>query len=110
MVIILSQSIPISQLNALCTQVPFDSIILLISSPSIINDEKDELEENLFDKLQVKYLSFPFVSITDSFFLTPSLIPYRLPTIETFTSLTNEKIKVQSSIFFILICMFIHRQ
>ena len=94
LIIILSQSIPISRLNELCTQDNFDSIILLTSSPSIIADDKNELEENLFDKLQLKYLQFPFISITDSFFLTPTLIPYRLPTIETFTSLTNEKIKV----------------
>jgi hypothetical protein len=48
----------------------------------------------------LKYLQFPFISITDSFFLIPTLIPSRLPTIETFTSLTNEKIKVNYLILF----------
>ncbi len=101
LILILSQSIPISHLNEICTQHPFDSIILLTSSPSIIADEQNELEEHLFDKLQLKYLQFPFISITDYFFLIPTLIPYRLPTIETFTSLTNEKIKVNPSKFFV---------
>lgn len=102
LIIILSQSIPISNLNKICTQHNFDSIILLTSSPSIIDDDKNELEEHLFDKLQLKYLQFPFISITDYLFLIPTLIPYRLPTIKTFTSFTNEKIKVNSKKFFIL--------
>jgi hypothetical protein len=99
LILILSQSIPISHLNELCTQHNFDSIILLTSSPSIIDDDKNELEERLFDKLQLKYLQFPFISISDYLFLIPTLIPYRLPTIETLTSLTNEKIKVNYLIF-----------
>lgn len=94
LIIILSQTIPIAKLNQLCTQEDFQSITLLKTSPSILNDERNELEEHLFDKIQVKYLQFPFASLTDSLFLTPTLIPYRLPTIETYTSLTNEKIKV----------------
>jgi hypothetical protein len=103
LVIIISQSIPISRLNEICAEHTFDSIILLTSSPSIIDDDKNELEENLFDILQLKHLQFPFVSITDSFFLTPTLIPYRLPSIKTITSLTNEKIKVNTRIFIPLI-------
>ncbi|CAF1046644.1 unnamed protein product [Rotaria sp. Silwood1] len=96
LVIILNQSIPISRLNDICTEQNFDSITLLISSPSIIDDDKNELEENLYDILKIKYLQFPFISITNSFFLIPTLISYRLPTIETVTSLTNEKIKTIS--------------
>jgi hypothetical protein len=94
LVIILSQSISISYLNEICTQHDFDSIVLLTSAPSIIDDDKNELEEHLFDRLQLKYLQFPFISITDHLFLIPTLIPYRLPSIEMITSLPNEKIKV----------------
>ncbi|CAF1342799.1 unnamed protein product [Rotaria sordida] len=96
LVIILNQSIPISRLNDICTEQNFDSITLLTSSPSIIDDDKNELEENLYDILQIKHLQFPFISITDSFFLIPALIPHQLPTIEIVTSLTNEKIKTIS--------------
>ncbi|CAF4561602.1 unnamed protein product [Rotaria sp. Silwood2] len=96
LVIILNQSIPISRLNDICTEENFDSITLLTSSPSIIDDDKNELEENLYEILQRKSLQFPFISITDSFFLIPTLISYRLPNIETVTSLTNEKIKMTS--------------
>ena len=95
LVIILSQSIPVAHLNEICTQHSFDSIVLLTSCPSLMDDTKNELAEHLFDILQLKYLPFPFVSITDAFFLTPTLIPYRLPSIETLTSLSSDKIKVR---------------
>ena len=72
----------------------YEQLQLLYRHQPRSNDEKNELEEQLFDKIQVKYLQFPFTSIAESVFFTPTLIPYRLPTIETFTSLTNERIKV----------------
>jgi hypothetical protein len=93
-VIILSQSIPTSHLNQICNEQNFESITILTSSPSIIDDDRHELEEYSLDILQ-----FPFISITDYFFLIPSLISYRLPAIETITSLTNEKIKVNRRSF-----------
>ncbi|CAF0755863.1 unnamed protein product [Adineta ricciae] len=97
LVIILSEPIAISRLNQICTQHSFDSIVLLTSSSTLIHDSNNELDEHLFDLLQLKYLQFPFVTITDNFFLTPTLIPYRLPSIETLTSLTHEKIKTITS-------------
>lgn len=100
LIIILSQSVAISYLNKICSEQNFDSITLLTSSPSIIDDDKNELEEDLFDKLQVKYLQFPFISITDNLFLIPTLVSYRLPTIGNFISLTSEKIKVKNRIFY----------
>ncbi|CAF3755868.1 unnamed protein product [Adineta steineri] len=99
LIIILSEAISTARLNEICTEENFDSIILLTSSPSIIDiNDKNESEENLFDILELKYLQFPFISITDYFFLIPTLIPYRLPTIETLTSLTNEQIKMMTSL------------
>ncbi|CAF0775275.1 unnamed protein product [Adineta ricciae] len=97
LVIVLSEPIAISRLNQICTQHSFDSIVLLTSSSTLIHDSNNELDEHLFDLLQLKYLQFPFVSITDNFFLTPTLIPYRLPSIETLTSFTHEKIKTVTS-------------
>lgn len=60
----------------------------------MIEDHKNELEENLLETLKIRYLQYPCISITDSVFLIPTLIQYRLPNIQILTSLTNEKIKV----------------
>ncbi|CAF3590592.1 unnamed protein product [Rotaria socialis] len=98
LIIILQQSIPINRLNDICTEQNFDSILLLTSSPSIIDDHNNEWDEHLIDILQRKTLHFPFISITDSLLLIPTLIPYQLPTIETLTSLSNEKIKTMTSL------------
>ncbi|UJR13811.1 hypothetical protein I4U23_000822 [Adineta vaga] len=98
LVIILSESIAIARLNQICSQHSFDSIDLLTSSPTLIDDYNNELDEHLFDLLQLKYLQFPFISITEQFFLIPTLIPYRLPSIETITSFNNEKIKTLTSL------------
>ena len=91
LVIILSQSMTMSRLNEICAKRNFESITLLLSSPLIIDDDKNELLSN---GLQIKQLQFPFISITDSVFLIPTLIPYRLPPIDTLISISNEKLKV----------------
>lgn len=86
---------PRSRLNAICNEQDFDSILLLTSSPLIIDDDKSQFDEHLLAILQLKTLQFPFISVTNSLFLMPTLIPYQLPTIETLASLPNEKIKVK---------------
>ena len=51
---------------------------------------------------QIVNATINILFITDYLFLIPSLIPYRLPSIEIITLLTNEKIKVKKTKLIIL--------